>query len=288
MILNSSTADISIVTANYNNGEYLRDFIESVINSTILPGELIIIDDGSTDNSIEILKEYEGLQYLRIIEFESNRGFAEALNAGIEVAGGKYIMRVDPDDILIKNRIEKQWNFMNANPEIDVSGSNVIYFNSMTKKDIIQSNFPITSSEIDQCYRRGEHGIQHPTAMIRSLVMKKYKYYQESVPAEDFDIFARMIKDDCKFANIPEPLLRMRIHSRSVSSNLKFDTIRKTYELRDNIFGTNTSVIKVRFYYLHMLNYRKFLISKDNIKRFLYLFLAILFYPQKLLRRIRI
>ena len=86
--------DVSIICANYNNGKYLDEFFSGVINSTVLPKELIIIDDGSSDNSLEILSRYN-LPYLKVIVLENNLGFANALNEGISKAKGKYILRVD-------------------------------------------------------------------------------------------------------------------------------------------------------------------------------------------------
>lgn len=279
------TANVSIVAANYNNGKYLSEFIESVDQSSVLPKELVIIDDGSTDDSIKTLEGFSGIEYLKVIKFEKNRGFCEALNAGIESSSGNYIMRVDPDDIVLENRIKTQYDFLEENKDIDVVGSNVIYFLNDTKKDIFKSNFPINHSTIKLTYQKGEHGVQHPATMIRAEVMKKYKYKQENFKAEDYEIFALMIKDGHMFANIKTPLTKMRIHNQSVSSNIKFETIKLTYEIRDKIFNTNTNRIKVNFYYWYILNYKKFLFTRIKILKPIYLALSILFYPSKFFRR---
>lgn len=280
------TANVSIVTANYNNGKYLKDFIGSVIKSSVLPKELIIIDDGSTDDSIKILEDYSKLEYLKIIKFDKNRGFCNALNEGIKNASADYIMRVDPDDIILVNRIKTQFEFLEKNKEIDVVGSNVIYFHNDTKKEVFRSNFPTNHSGIKTTFIRGEHGVQHPSTMIRAKVMKQYNYKQENFKAEDYEIFALMIKDGHQFANIDEPLTKMRIHGQSVSSNINYSTIKRTYLIRDGIFGTYTSPMKIHFYYWYILNYKKFLITRNKILKLLYLSLSILFYPSKFFRRI--
>ena len=277
---------VSIVAANYNNGKYLTDFISSVLNSTVLPNELIIIDDGSTDNSLEILESYSHLTFLRIIKFENNRGFCEALNAGIKLATGKYILRIDPDDMLVGDRIQKQFLFLESNDEIDVVGSNAIYFRNSSKKYILTSNFPLKQNEIYKVYQKGEHGIQHPTIMVRSVVMKQFKYNQKEFKVEDYDIFARIAKSGHKFANISEPLTKMRIHNDSVTSNITYKTIKRTYQLRDEIFSTSSNIITVLFYYWYRINYRKYLITENKILRLLYLTVSVLFYPQKLFKRI--
>ncbi|MCF6171939.1 MAG: glycosyltransferase [Bacteroidales bacterium] len=279
------TASVSIVAANFNNGAYLKDFINSVNESTVLPEELIVVDDGSTDDSLKILEGFSGLAYLKVIEFQENRGFCEALNAGIETATGDYIMRVDPDDIILKNRVETQVEFLEANKEIDVVGSNVIYFHTDTKKEVFRSNFPVDHSTIKLTFQKGEHGVQHPSTLIRARVMKKYKYVQGNFRAEDYDIFARMIKDGHRFANIAEPLTKMRIHGQSVSSNIQYSTIKRTFEIRDEIFGTSTSTLKSRFYYWYILNYRKFLISQNKFSKPMYLVLAGLCDPSKVIKR---
>ena len=280
------TVNVSIVAANYNNGQFLADFVDSVVNSTVLPMELIIVDDGSTDYSLQVLKSYLHLPFLKIIKFKKNEGFCNALNTGVEAATSKYILRVDPDDIMLPKRIEIQLAFMEKNPDIDGVGSNVIYFDDKTGKDLLVSDFPISNQAIYNEYLKGDHGVQHPSTMIKALVMKQYKYNQKNVLAEDYELFARMIKDGYRFANIGTPLLRMRIHAKSAGSNIKFNTIAKTFELRDEIFGTSSSRYMVKTYYHYMLNYRKFLISKNNLSKFLFLAIAIVYRPSKLIKRL--
>ncbi len=162
--------DVSVIVPNYNNGKFLDEFIRSVTDSTVLPRQLIIVDDGSTDNSVQLLNGYRYLDYLQIIKFEKNRGLTAALNAALDVALGKYIMRADPDDKLFNNRIQRQFEFMEQNPEIDVLGCNVQYFDSLSGKDINRSNFPLSHAKIKKTYRNGEHGLQHPTAFVKGSV----------------------------------------------------------------------------------------------------------------------
>lgn len=279
-------ADVSVVAANYNNGCYLPDFISSINDSSILPKELIIVDDGSFDDSLKVLESFSHLPFLKIIKFEKNRGFCEALNAGIESAGGDYIMRIDPDDICTKDRIHTQVNFLEENKGVDVVGSNVTYFHFETKQEILRSNFPADHSSIEAKYRKGDHGVQHPSTMIRAKVMKAFRYNQINMKVEDYEIFARMIKSGHRFANIKEPLTRMRVHSQSISSNIQYSTIERTFQIRDEIFGTSTSRWTTQFYYWYMLNYKKFMISKNQYMKPIYLMLATVCQPSKLIDRI--
>jgi len=279
------TVGVSIIAANYNNGRYLADFIGSIDHSGVLPKELIIIDDGSTDESLRIMDEFSSLSYLKIIKFEKNRGFCIALNEGIKEATGEYIMRADPDDIITEDRIRIQVEFLEKHIDIDVVGSNVLYFSNLTKKNLCKSNFPLKHLSILKEYRKGDHGVQHPSTMIRAGVMKKYLYDQKNVKAEDYEIFARMIHDGYKFANIAQPLTKMRVHSQSISSNICYETIKRTFGIRDEIFGTSTSKIKMKLYYCYISNYRKFLISNNLGLKMFFLTASIVCNPQKFIKR---
>jgi len=277
-------ADVSILAANYNNGRYLSAFIESVDNSEWLPKELIIIDDGSKDDSKQILESFRYLEYLKTIYFEYNKGFTDALNAGLDIAQGKYIMRADPDDILLPNRIKVQYEYMENNSGIDILGSNVLYFNDQDGSIINSSNFPIDHDTITKRFRKGEHGVQHPSVIIKAEVYKKYRY-QKIFPAEDYEIFSRMARDKYQFTNIPEPLYRMRVHAGSSTSNIKLKDIKQTFFFRDQIFGTKTSKLRIWLYYKHIYYYRKFQLCNNSFKKSFFVALSAIFYPGKVFKR---
>ena len=280
------SVDVSLIVPNYNNGQFLEDFIRSVVNSTVVPRQLIIVDDGSTDRSVEILESFSHLDFLQVVRFEKNRGLTAALNAALDVAAGKYMMRADPDDELFPERIQRQFEYMEQHPGIDVLGCNVQYFDSITGKPVNKSNFPLTHQQIEKAYRRGEHGIQHPTAFVRGEVYRAYRY-QPVFPGEDYEIFARMIAQGHRFANLPQTLYHMRIHPGSATGNLKIEHIRVTFRFRDEIFNTQTSNLKILFYYHYILNYRKYQSGKGGPFRYFYLLAAAAFYPAKLFKRLR-
>lgn len=277
--------DVSIVCANYNNGRYLEEFLNSVINSSALPKELIIVNDGSTDNSLDVLSRYN-LEYLTVIELNNNVGFANALNVGVKKATAKYILRVDPDDVLEPTRIEKQHIFLNTNGAIDLTGSNVLYFNEKIENTVGSSNFPENSELIRKRYTKGEHGLLHGTIMGKTDLFKKYGYCQKHVPAEDYDIFARMINDGATAQSISEALTFVRIHQNSVSNSLPFSTVKKTYDLRDKIFKTKTSVFIIIINYLNLKYYRKYYFEKNWLKKIWFLGLSCIFRPDKAIKKI--
>lgn len=278
--------NISVVAANFNNGKFLEEFFQSVIHSTVYPRELIFVEDGSTDGSVEIIRKYLHYRFIRLIDLKKNHGFANALNIGIAAVTSKYIARVDPDDVLMPDRLKMQFDYMESHPEVDVLGGNVVYFRYETKKNVFRSNFLPEHEQIFRAYRSGDHGIQHPTVLVRSDVFKKYAYNQATYPAEDYDVFARMIFDGKRFANLGLPVNRMRVHAGSISSNLQYNTIKMTFDLRDRIFGMKSGWLIRRFYYWHILLYRKFLNSENTSARIFYISLASLCYPVKVIKRI--
>lgn len=277
--------DVSIVCANYNNGRYLNQFIFSIEQSSVLPKELIIVDDGSTDNSIEILSTYT-LPYLKVIVLKINQGFANALNVGVSEATSKYILRVDPDDLLEKSRIKKQFSFLEENKDVGMLGSNALYFHGENNKIVGSSKFPLLFHEIKRRYVFGEHGVMHGTVMGKSTLFKKFQYVQENVPAEDYEIFAKMINDGVKFANLEERLTKVRIHENSVSNFLPKSTYIKMFSIRDTIFNKNTSWLKLNSTYYCNYFYRKYKYNRQAI-RVVYLFISITLRPDKLWRRLK-
>ncbi|MGB4205310.1 MAG: glycosyltransferase [Bacteroidales bacterium] len=278
-------ADVSIIAANYNNGIYLHTFIQSIIESTWLPKQLIVVDDGSTDDSMVILNGFKHLDFLQVIKFEKNQGFTAALNKGLESATGKYIMRADPDDILMPERIEKQVFFLEQHPEIDIIGSNALYFIDDPKNIHNKTNFPLQHKNILQTIIKGEHGVLHATVCGKSNVYKEYRY-QKIYPGEDYELFARMARAGHIFANIPEPLYLIRVHSGSSTSNIKLEDIQQTFLFRDQIFGTKTGKLRIWLYFKHIYYYRKYQITQCFLKKNFYLILSTIAYPAKLFKRL--
>ncbi|UII34296.1 glycosyltransferase [Fulvivirga ulvae] len=288
MLLNKNL-DVSIVSANYNNAPYLEVFLNSILESTYLPKEIIIVDDKSTDNSLDILSKYSmSYDIITVIKLENNQGFAKALNIGLEKATGKYVARIDPDDCMHPQRIEKQYFYLTNHPSITAIGSNAFYFKHSIKNQLFKSNFPVNTQIIHDRYLKGEHGLLHGTVMIKSDIIKLYQYRQKNVPAEDYDIFSRILRDGHIFFNFKECLTGVRIHSNSVSNSLPYSTIKKTYDLRKEIFNKSTPKIKIFIMYFHMKFYRKYLFEDNKVKAIYYLVISSIFRPDKVFRKFKI
>src|SRR3989344_927550 len=113
---------VSVLMSTYNGAVYLRQAINSILNQTFTDFEFIIVDDNSTDNSGEILRSYNDPR-IRIIQNNKNIGLTKSLNKGLKEAQGKYIARMDADDVSLLDRLKEQYNFLEAHPTIALVGS---------------------------------------------------------------------------------------------------------------------------------------------------------------------
>jgi glycosyltransferase involved in cell wall biosynthesis len=286
--MNDIYADVSVLSANYNNGRYLRLFFDSILSSTLIPKEIVIVDDGSSDDSRAIIHEYASrYESIRYLLLDQNVGFANALNAGLDLAGSKYIMRLDPDDCVHPDRIRQQYEMLEEHSDIDIVGSNAFYFEGELSDVQFKTNFPGPHELIIRQYKRGVHGILHGSVMCRAAVFKKYKYQQEYVPAEDFVLFAQMIADGHKALNIKEALTYVRVHSGSVSNDLSFKAIQVPFLVSNQLFHMNHGPWKIKIFYFHLKYYRKFLFSKNIPEKLWYLTLAVILQPGKVMARIK-
>ena len=191
----------------YNGSKYLDDAIKSILNQTFQNLEFVIIDDGSTDDSLNIIKSYNDNR-IRLIENKANQGQSKTLNKGINLARGTYIARVDQDDISSSDRLEKQLEFMEKNSDIDVCGSWVELMGKQS--DVL--NLETRSEEIKISLLTNQN-LAHPAVMIRKSTLIKHNldYDPKFIIANDYDLWVRMF-EYCSFANIPEPLVKHRVH----------------------------------------------------------------------------
>jgi len=189
----TKTPLISVVIPVYNGNGFLPAALESILGQTYRNFEVIAIDDGSTDNSYEILKNYaERDSRLRVFRNSKNLNIANTLNRGIKLARGQYIARMDADDIALPKRLSRQIKFMKSHPEVVILGGQVKTID-INGKTIGRKLFPKTDGQI-----RGAlfttNPIQHPTAIInRALLPKNFAWYDPALPpAEDYDLFFRL------------------------------------------------------------------------------------------------
>lgn len=228
---------ISVVMSVYNGEAFLAQAVDSVLAQTFPDFELIIIDDGSTDRTPEILSEY-AKRDPRIRTFsQQNKGRPESLNRGVELSTAPLIARMDADDISFPRRFEQQVKFMNARPEIALLGGPVEFIGHDGKR-IGGFRPPETDGEI-RIKMRHTNVFYHPTVMMhREQVVAAGGYRKALRDADDYDLFLR-IGERGKMAALAEPILAYRVHPEQTSvANLKVQTrclvaARKAASLRE-------------------------------------------------------
>lgn len=189
----------------YNASLYLRDSVQSVINQSYTNWELILLDDGSTDDSLEIAKEFED-ERITILSDGENRGLIYRLNQLTALANGEFYARMDADDIMHYNRIKVQVNFLNKHPNVDIVGSNYYLIN--TKNELIgKVSVNIKPDSIKSILKSG--CFAHPSILGRTNWFNRNPYNKMWNRMEDFELWIRTVQYST-FKNIPEPLLFYR------------------------------------------------------------------------------
>lgn len=214
---------ISVVMPAYNASPFIASAIESILSQTFRDFELIIVDDGSTDNTREIVKGYVELdRRVRLIQ-NNHGGLCQTINAGINESRYPWVARMDADDIALPERFEKQLKAVNDNNKLVVLGTYAHHINSKGEVlSLIQQGW-LTEEEF-HTYREEGHlpFVIHPTALMKKDTLLKVGGYDPRFKAaEDFELFERMANYGLILA-IPEPLLLYRVHSQSFSMHKFF------------------------------------------------------------------
>ena len=208
---------ISVLMPVYNAQRFVAQAVESVLSQSFCDFEFIIIDDGSTDDSLRILQEFAARDSRILLRSRANTGIAAAMNEGLMLAQGRYIARMDADDVCRQTRFEKQLAFLENNPLYVVVGSYAEYMD-MEGWPIYVVHRPTEHEAIDAMHLRGiGAAIINPTAMFRTDAVRQVgEYRSDFTPADDFDFFLRLAEVG-RLANLPEVLLNYRFNMTSIS-----------------------------------------------------------------------
>jgi glycosyltransferase involved in cell wall biosynthesis len=210
----------------YNSGKYISQAIRSILNQTFNDFEFLIIDDGSIDNTEEIVKSIKDsrILYKKIY----HKGISEALNYGISLASGEWIARMDSDDISAENRLEKQYNYLRTNPETVICSS---YYNLITDNGrfIGVRKLPVTDIEIKEVIEKWSP-FCHPSVVFKKEIALKSGGYPNAKGIEDWELWKNLVRYG-KAYNIPDTLLNYRIRNDSVSSLNESDAASKTHKV---------------------------------------------------------
>jgi len=236
---------VSVIIPVHNAGRFLAPAIESILKQTYSRIELIIVDDGSTDGSWNIIKQYRKMHHTKIKAFRSKTKLNEAGNAatnlGLLHAKGSYIARMDADDVALPKRIEKQIQYFTTHAGTILLGTQALVINE--KNHIIgKKSVPTGNSGIYQQYALW-HPIIHPSVMINRHMLPdpQVLYACKYGINDDYYTFFKLLPHG-KFANLPETLMKYRVHMNNSSLN----------NLKGNFWNINA----IRWEAITKLNYQ--------------------------------
>lgn len=234
--------EISVIMPVFNSEAYLKEAIDSILNQTFEDFEFIIINDGSSDNSLRIINNFEDERIVLINQ--KNKGIIASLNKGLETAKGEFIARMDSDDVSLPDRFEKQLKLMKSD-NIDICGGN---FTTINSSGISLKSYT-TPRTHDFCTLSllSKVPFAHPSVIIRSDFLKKYnlKYGQSNIKkAEDLDLWIRIHEKGGKFSNVNETIFKYRIINNSLSSVNNSDIIKETKYLTNKFLLNKQNILK--------------------------------------------
>lgn len=206
---------VTVLMSVYNGEKYLEEAIESILNQTYRDFEFIIINDGSTDGTSDILARYQQMDDRICIYNQENQGLIASLNRGCQLARGEYIARMDADDISLPERFARQVDYMEAHPEIGVLGTWIQYIGE--NGQIIGNECLPTAPGIIGWHLIFGNCVAHSSVMMRRDIAERVGFYHsDALHAEDYDLWNRAsaITD---IANLPEILVQHRLSDTSIS-----------------------------------------------------------------------
>lgn len=229
---------VSVIMPVYNAGVFLRPAIESVLDQSCKNFELLAVDDGSKDNSLDILREFQQRdKRVKVFSYKRNHGLSFAANLAIKKAKGQFLARFDADDIMPEERLEKQLNFLKRHPGVVVVGGQCVLIDE--NDDVLgKKNFPLTDKEIREMSFFAM-SLQAGSMMInRKLIPKAFKYYTSKYRyAEDHELLFKLFQFG-KVANLKDVLLYYRQHEDNSTKRVNPRQIfKEIYAIRKQWFG---------------------------------------------------
>ena len=218
---------VSVIMPVYNGQDFLSEAIESILDQTFIDFEFIIIDDGSTDNSLNIIKTYNDPRII-IVCNETNLKLIPTLNKGLNLAKGQYIARMDADDISLPTRLARQVEFMDARLSIGICGTWVEVFGEGE-----QSFWRFTDNpDSAKCMLLFGCCIVHPSVIIRRSILATGLCYSDLYPhGEDYALWVHMAHDH-EITNMPEVLLKYRKSPSQVSNKYAGQQLETTFKIQ--------------------------------------------------------
>jgi len=208
---------ISVLTCCYNAGTFLKEAVESVLRQAYEKFEYVLVDDGSTDNTLSILKGYAAKDKRIVIVEKEHSGLTASLNIGLEQAKGEWVARLDADDIAVPDRLSNQWDFVQNNDRIVLLGGGCIEVDEngiAIKKHI----YPTEQNALMSRLETGKAFFSHSSAFFnKAYVLELGGYNPKFVRSQDWDLWLR-IGENAQIGCLPLPVVKLRKHSQAISN----------------------------------------------------------------------
>lgn len=214
--------DVSVIIPTFNAGAYIEETLSSILCQEECDFEVIVIDDASSDSTVERVRQMSD-ERVRLFVNEINHGLPGSMNLAMKLVRGKYIARIDHDDCALPDRLAAQSRFLDANPHITAVGSQIQHFGL----DDCISQMPLDDGKIKARFVSGENYFANPSAMWRADFVRqnRIEYDANLYVVDDLGFWFDCMQCGANFANLPEVLLRYRIHSGMTSMNLNAERI---------------------------------------------------------------
>ncbi len=250
--------NISVLMSVYKNDDAkkLLKALKSVYEQTIRPSEIILVLDGPVSKEIleEIKKYKKECPVLKVIVLKENLGLGSALEIGLKECKSKYVARMDSDDISIPERFECQLKMLIEHPDISIVGSFIEEFVDGTNEQAGIREVPLEHEKIVQ-YMKRRCPFNHVTVMFRKEDVLKCGGYKPWLYNEDYYLWLRMFENNCRFANLPKCLVKVRVgqemyNRRGGKMYFKSECAIQKYMLQHHIIGIGTFLenICIRFF----------------------------------------
>lgn len=235
---------ISVLLPVYNAEKYIQKAIDSLTHQSYQNIEIFCIDDGSKDNSLAIIERLTKKDSrIKLFKNETNLGLIKTLNKAIGLANGKYLARMDADDVSLPNRLEKQMNYLN-DFDLDLIDCNINLINEKNNEVFRTSFTPKTKNGL-LFYSLMKTPLHHPTVFCKSFVLKEnlYEFTSKNLHCEDYELWTRLLSNNYKIKKMPEKLYVQLVNAESVSN--KYESVQKenfskiSYQYVCNFFNFN-------------------------------------------------
>ena len=216
---------VSVLMSVYNGEKFLSEAVESILNQTFRNFEFLIIDDGSTDTSFQILSTYAAQdERVRIVRNDENVGLTRSLNKGLELSNGEYIARMDSDDISLPERLSSQVDFLDKRQEIAVVGSGIQIIDE--NSTVVGSRFPKNDNTfLKRNLILKNSAFAHSSVMFRKdVVMKTGGYDNDFRYAQDYELWSR-ISENHSIGTIEKPLIQWRAIPDNISASKRTEQL---------------------------------------------------------------